>query len=165
MRAKELGLVGVALSVALELEKVFPMAVFTSGHRTLAEQAHAMAGNVVRNRQWIAETYVVSAASAACQAWVDANLGASLAETANGLLVVLQGLTPEELEQLTHHLVGCAFDVQPRGGLIGTAMLRWLQGQCAANGGKLLTHEGGLSIVHAQFPIPVPAAVAAVATC
>lgn len=149
MKASELGLVGVTAKVAADFELAFPDAVFTSGRRSILPQAHAMAGNVVRNRQWIAETYVHSAASAACQAWVDANLGASLAETADGLLGVLQGLTPEELEQLTHHLVGHAFDVQPDG---DAEKLLWLAMRAEKEKGKFIEKEGGLDRWHWQAP-------------
>src|SRR5947209_19090308 len=42
---------------ARDLQHQAPGVRFTSGRRDIAQQAHAMAGHVVHNRRWIAETY------------------------------------------------------------------------------------------------------------
>lgn len=68
-----LDLCGRAHLAAVELQRMVPDVVFASGRRTLDEQAHAMAVHVAMSRTWIAATYRPSAASVACQAWVDAH--------------------------------------------------------------------------------------------
>src|SRR6185503_21125015 len=60
LSGNDLGLVDYAQEAADELQAEFPDVVFTSGRRTVSQQANAMAGNVVQNRNWIAETYVAS---------------------------------------------------------------------------------------------------------
>ena len=60
-----------AKKAAEQLLKEYPDIVFTSGRRDLAGQAHAMAGNVVKKRDWIEKTYATNDASKACQKWVD----------------------------------------------------------------------------------------------
>jgi hypothetical protein len=56
-----------AKKAAEALLKEYPDIMFTSGRRDLADQARAMAGNVVKKRDWIKKTYMVNAASTACQ--------------------------------------------------------------------------------------------------
>ncbi|MDR3773058.1 MAG: hypothetical protein P4L26_06900 [Terracidiphilus sp.] len=144
-----LDLSATAKKAAYELKRQYPAITFTSGRRDKAEQASAMASNVVQNRTWIQETYSQSAASKACQKWVDDNKDKKKqAEIADGLKGVLDGLTDAELAQLSKHLSGDAFDVQPvdkdADGI--KKAIRALPGL-----GKFLEKEGGLVRWHAQF--------------
>lgn len=134
---------------AYELKRQFPAVVFTSGRRDKASQASAMASNVVLNRTWIKETYASNDASKACQKWVDDNPDKKTKdEIAAGLKGVMDGLTDDQLGQLSKHLSGDAFDVQPvdkdADGI--KKAIRALPGL-----GKFLEKEGGLIRWHAQF--------------
>jgi len=138
-----------AKKAAYALKKQYPAVTFTSGRRDKAEQASAMASNVVQNRTWIKETYAESEASKACQKWVDDNKDKKKqAEIAAGLKEVLDGLTDAQLAQLSKHLSGDAFDVQPvdkdADGI--KKAIRALPSL-----GKFLESEGGLVRWHAQF--------------
>src|ERR1700742_4979311 len=65
---ESLNLSPTAKKAAEQLLKEYPDdIVFTSGRRDLAAQAHAMAGNVVKKRDWIEQTYKANDASKACQ--------------------------------------------------------------------------------------------------
>jgi hypothetical protein len=109
-----LDLAPTAKKAAYELKKAKPSVVFTSGRRDKDEQASAMAGNVVQQRDWIEKTYAKSKARDACQKWVDDNKEKTTKdEIATGLKGVLDGLTDAQLNALTKHLSGQAFDVQP----------------------------------------------------
>ena len=140
-----------AKKAAYRLKAKFPNIVFTSGRRDKAAQARAMASNVVLNRKWIKQTYHSSEAIKACQKWVDDHPEKKTkAEIAAGLKSVLDGLTDKELAQVSKHLSGDAFDVQP---VTNDAkeikhMLRELTKE---TGGKFLDKEGGLVRWHAQF--------------
>jgi hypothetical protein len=102
-----------AKKAAEQLLKEYPDIVFTSGRRDLAGQAHAMAGNVLTKRDWIVKTYASNDASRACQKWVgDHPEAKTQKELAAGLLVTLKGLGPKA-GQISRHLTGDAFDVQP----------------------------------------------------
>jgi len=60
-----LNLAPVAKAAAYELKRLHPTVVFTSGRRDKGAQARAMASNIVRNRQWVIQTYSDTEASAA----------------------------------------------------------------------------------------------------
>lgn len=144
-----LDLAPTARSGAYALKKAHPTVSFTSGRRDKADQAHAMAGNVVSNRKWIEQTYTKSAASKRCQQWVDDNLQAtSKGEIAAGLLSVMNALSDSQLALFSKHLAGQAFDVQPveADAEAIKATIRSLPGL-----GKFLDREGGLVRWHAQF--------------
>jgi len=139
----------VAKKAAYELKKKHPSVKFTSGRRDKQEQAHAMATNVVLNRNWIKETYAKSAARDACQKWVDDNKDAKTADKiTEGLKKTLDGLTDAQLAQLSKHLSGDAFDVQPVD-KDADAIKKTIQGLPGL--GKFLEKEGGLVRWHAQF--------------
>ena len=144
-----LDLVDAARKAAYALKKAHPTVTFTSGRRDKADQARAMAENVALNRQWIEETYAKSKASAACQKWVNDNADKkTAAEIEAGLLGVLNGLTDSELAQLSKHLSGEAFDVQPV--TVDAAKIKTtIQGLPGLK--KFLDTEGGLVRWHAQF--------------
>jgi hypothetical protein len=130
---------------ALRLYHLHPGVVFTSGRRDIHQQAHAMAVNtVLAGRHWIEHTYHSSHASRACQNWVNENPHVTGVEgIASGLFSVLMNMTTEQLAELSAHLGGEAFDVQP--------------GSCPVNSlyrvgaRRVLTHEGGLRRWHLQF--------------
>jgi hypothetical protein len=145
-----LNLSDVARNAAYALKAQCPDVIFTSGRRDKNAQASAMAYNVVRNRNFIGQTYH-SPAGAACQQWVDNNPAAQTqADIAAGLAGVLSGLPDAVLSHLSKHLSGDAFDVQPvadpaRAAAITTA----IQGLSGLT--KFLTSEGGMVRWHAQF--------------
>jgi hypothetical protein len=60
-----------AKKAAEKLLEEYPDIELTSGRRDLAEQASAMAANVVQTRDYIVNTYKASDASRARQKWVD----------------------------------------------------------------------------------------------
>lgn len=148
-----MGLCGKSELAAQDLLKAHPDVVFTSGRRTISEQARAMASNVAKGgRGWIASTYKHSDVSQAAQAWVDAHPTAvTPAQLEVGLLSVFRRFTNHELCALSKHLSGEAFDVQPMPGLAGGLVLQSLRRIVAAYGGKLIEREGGLVVWHAQF--------------
>jgi hypothetical protein len=144
-----LSLAEVAKRAAYELKRQHPTVVFTSGRRDKAAQALAMASNVVYKRKWIEETYRRTEARNACQRWVDEHPEkCSVDAIAAGLLEVLDGLPEAAVAQLSKHLSGEAFDVQP----VETdaesikAAIRSLPELT-----KFLDREGGLDRWHAEF--------------
>jgi len=144
-----LDLTETARKAAYALKKAHASVVFTSGRRDKADQARAMAGNVVENRDWIEETYAKTDLRDKCQKWVDDNPEKKTKdEIAAGLESVLDAATDAQLGTLSKHLSGEAFDVQPvenDADAIKKAM-RALEGL-----GKFLESEGGLVRWHAQF--------------
>jgi hypothetical protein len=137
-----------AKKAAEELLKAHPEVVFTSGRREMKDQARAMASNVVKNRNWIKQTYRANKASRECQKWVDDNPDAKTqAEIAAGLLKTLNGLGTAAGE-ISKHLTGDAFDVQPvtKNAAEIKKTIRGLKGLK-----KFLEKEGGLIRWHAQF--------------
>jgi hypothetical protein len=109
-----LNLRGNARNGAYALKKAHPSVKFTSGRRDKEAQASAMAGNVVKKRKWIQNTYVSTTVSQACQKWVDDNPEKTTKEDiAAGLLSVLNEFADAQLAVLSKHLSGDAFDVQP----------------------------------------------------
>jgi hypothetical protein len=142
-----LNLRGKAKKAAEELLKQFPHIVFTSGLRDISHQAHAMAGNVVKTRDYIKKTYKPSDASKACQKWVEDHPEAKTkAAIAAGLLETLNGLG-SKAGQISKHLTGEAFDVQPV--TKDAAAIKQVMKKLAGKG--FLEKEAGLVIWHAQF--------------
>jgi len=144
-----LNLRGAARAAAYALKKAHPAVKFTSGRRNKADQARAMASNVVHNRNWIEDTYAASTVSKACQKWVDGHPDAKTQEEiAAGLLSVLDVATDAHLARLSRHLSGDAFDVQP----VETdadAIKKTMRGLKGLD--IFLEKEGGLVRWHAQF--------------
>ncbi len=139
-----------ARKAAQILLKKHPSIVFTSGRRDLAGQARAMASNVVEKRDYIKETYAENDASKACQKWVDYHPEAKTQkEIAAGLLETLEKLGPKA-GQISKHLTGDAFDVQPvkdkeKADAIKKSIRELPDLQ------KFLEKEAGLERWHAQF--------------
>jgi hypothetical protein len=146
---EKLNLAATARAAAYALKKAHPTVVFTSGRRDKAQQASAMASNVVKNRKWIEETYIASTLRTKCQDWVDANpKKKTQSDIADGLLSVFNDATDAELAGISKHLSGEAFDVQPvdKDAEAIKTTIRGLSGL-----GKFLDKEGGLVRWHAQF--------------
>jgi hypothetical protein len=144
-----LDLAGAARTAAYALKRAHPAVRFTSGRRGKADQARAMASNVVTNRQWIEQTYRASPLRTRCQEWVDSHGDQTTqAQIAAGLLSVFDTATDDELGRFSKHLSGEAFDVQPveQDADAIKATLRSLPGL-----DKFLDMEGGLVRWHAQF--------------
>lgn len=153
-----LGLRGDALAVALAVKARWPFVVFTSGHRSLEEQANAMAGNVLRSRGWIHVTYLPSKVRDACHEWVlKARHVRTRADLAFGLLMILRQHTPEEVSRLTLHVTGDAFDIDPNA---PADCVEFLRAEARRLDGKFLEREGGIKILHwqAKRRIVAPAA-------
>ena len=144
-----LSLADTAKKGAYALKKAHQSVTFTSGFRTKEDQARAMAGNVVSNRTWIKETYIQSTTRDKCQKWVDDNPDAKTQkEIQDGLKSVMDDLTDSQLNLLSKHLSGEAFDVQPvtEDADKIKATIKGLAGLT-----KFLDKEGGLVRWHAQF--------------
>ena len=134
---------------AYALKTAHAAVAFTSGRRSKADQARAMAGNVVLNRQWIEQTYAAGTLRTKCQKWVDENpTKTTQDEVAEGLLSVLDAATDAELGSFSRHLSGLAFDVQP---VTEDADAIKKSIRALAGLDKFLEMEGGLVRWHAQF--------------
>jgi hypothetical protein len=142
-----LNLAEYAESAATKLKQDFPSVVFTSGRRSVAQQADAMAGNVVVNRRWIEQTYAVSAERDALQKWVDDHPEATTrVSIAAGLSGIMSGWSDQQKVKLSRHFAGLAFDVKPTdNGSLKDAI------KALPNLVKFLDSEGGITIWHAEF--------------
>ena len=104
MTIEELQLEPVAKTAAMALHTKYPQLEFTSGRRSIFQQAHAMAGNVVLNRKWIGQTYL---AGAKLQQWVDSHAGAKTVDAITaGLEQTLKAMPEAELLKISRHLTG-----------------------------------------------------------
>jgi hypothetical protein len=150
MSVDELELVDYAKAAAVTLQTDFPDVIFTSGRRNVTQQANAMAGNVVQNRHWIAETYVDSQERDALQAWIDANPQATTKDAiASGLSGIMSSWTDDQKSGFSRHFSGQAFDVHPVAAARGDAIKAEIKS--LPNLRKFLESEGGLVIWHADF--------------
>jgi hypothetical protein len=144
-----LNLNDVARRAAEALLQAHPTVVFTSGRRSINDQARAMAGNVAQNRKFIVQTYGSVAERDELQKWVDdhpeANTSAAIAA---GLEGVMNAWPAERQLRISRHLVGAAFDVQPveqnAAAIIATI-------KSLPNLRKFIDKEGGLTRWHADF--------------
>ncbi len=146
MTIDELNLEPTAKNAATILTNKHPQLQFTSGRRSIFQQAHAMAGNVVLNRQWIGQTYL---AGAKLQQWVDQHPTAKTVDQITaGLEQVMTAMPQAELGRISRHLTGRAFDVRPvtANAAAIKAFIKTLPGLH-----KFLDKEGGLVRWHAQF--------------
>src|SRR6266849_241425 len=113
MTIEELQLEPAAEQGARLLQQKHPNIEFTSGRRDVAQQAHAMASNIVslNDRQWIAKTYL---AGATLQKWVDDHPSAvTIDQITAGLLETMKAMAEAELLKISRHLTGRAFDIRP----------------------------------------------------
>ena len=148
MTIEELQLTPVAKNAATILKSKHPNLVFTSGRRSIKQQAHAMAGNIVslHDRKWIVKTYL---AGAKLQAWVDQHPEAKTVDAlTNGLEQTMNAMTEAERTKISRHLTGRAFDIRPV-----TLNAKKIKADIRALPGlhKFLDHEGGHVRWHAQF--------------
>jgi hypothetical protein len=151
MKIEDMDLQPIAKAAAIELLQKHPEIEFTSGRRTLHEQAHAMASNIVSsgNRKWIEHTYATSASRDKLQKWVDQHPNAKTTDQlTGGLEETLKTMLPNELSRVSKHLSGLAFDVKPVSEKAKAIKddIRSLNGLT-----KFLDKEGGLVRWHAQF--------------
>ncbi len=171
MLIQDLQLAPVALQGASILYDAFwEVLTFTSGARTLEEQARAMAHNVQRNRRYIAETYTRKdrpshAVATALQVWVDGHPQAlTTTELASGFLDVLNELPHGRL--ISYHCwringqpASLAFDLEPLEDLQGFTTLVGHEVRQAIQAlpglDAFVTREGGLHIWHVQFAPPI----------
>src|SRR5262249_42721043 len=141
-----------AKAAANKLKKKFPAISFTSGRRDeVSEQASAMAGNVVSNRNWITETYKDKTLAAKLQKWLDDNPKATKKdEIAKGLADTMSTWTDTEKGKLSAHFTGEAFDIQPQ-----TDKAAEIKAEADSlvkkDGGQFLEKEGGLVRWHVQI--------------
>ena len=127
-----------------------PGVVFTSGRRTVKQQAKAMAGNVSANRKWIEQTYVASPQRTKLQKWVDEHPKAkSKADIAAGLESIFETFTDAQKNQFSRHITGQAFDLQPVPGAAGKKIKDTIRSLPKLR--KFLEKEGGLVRWHADF--------------
>ncbi len=146
MTIEEMDLEPIAKDAATAFQEKYPHLEFTSGRRSIFQQAHAMAGNVVHHRKWIGQAYL---AGAKLQQWVDNHPEANTVdEITAGLEEVMNAMPEEELLKISRHLTGRAFDLRPVRAHAAAikADIRALPGLH-----KFLDHEGGLVRWHAQF--------------
>jgi hypothetical protein len=144
-----LQLAATARLAAYALKKAHPALKFTSGRRDKADQARAMASNVVKNRKWIEQTYANSDLRKQCQEWVDKNPDKTTqADIAAGLLSIFDEAADSALGNFSKHLSGEAFDVQPVE-KDADAIKKTIRGLTGLD--KFLDTEGGLVRWHAQF--------------
>lgn len=140
-----------AKAAAIQLLAWFPNDVrFTSGRRSVADQARAMAQNVVKKRHWIEETYKDTGQRAALQAWVNQNPAiADAASIAAGLEPIMRPWTDVQKRNFSRHMSGDAFDVLPMPGTVGQRIK-----DSIPNLSKLKWHtfeEGGLERWHVEI--------------
>ena len=148
MTIDELQLEPIADQGARLLLQKHPNLEFTSARRTIAQQAHAMAANIVslHDRQFIGRTYL---AGANLQQWVDAHPDAiSVDAITAGLLEVMNAMAEVDVLKISRHLTGRAFDVRPvmQNAEAIKADIRALPGL-----NKFLEKEAGHVRWHAQF--------------
>lgn len=134
--------------VASTLLSRFPALLFTSGRRDVLSQAKAMAPHVYTNAHWIEEVYL---AGHPLQVAVNTYRGSALPwnidEITNVLRVTMLHMPDAQLNALSYHLTGYAFDCawDDRFGDDVAAFARRIP---YVN--KVLTSEAGFHILHVQ---------------
>jgi hypothetical protein len=144
----DLGLVDYAQDAATALLAAHPNVVFTSGRRSVKQQADAMAENILQNRQYIVQTYAANPESRSLQQWVDDHPEASSkVAISTGLEDIMRDWTDAEKKTLSRHFSGQAFDIQPvdDDGAIEQTI------KALPNFRQFLASRGGLSRWHADF--------------
>jgi hypothetical protein len=150
-----LGLKGPAKEGAEILWKQFGnLVVFTSGFRTLRKQCDVMAANIVStgDRRWIEKVYAATAERDEVQKWVDDHPNAtSKPDLSDGLFSVMSPWSEAKQSNISRHLAGAAFDVQPIAGPDGAPVKDAMQKLPKLH--KFLPHEAGVEVWHAQFEL------------
>jgi hypothetical protein len=144
----DLRLVDYARDAAAALLAAHPNVVFTSGRRSVNQQADAMAENTVENRRYIEQTYAANPESRSLQQWVDDHPEAtSKAAISIGLEDIMRNWTDTQKKTLSRHFSGQAFDVQPVDD--GDAIKETIRS--LPNLRQFLESRGGLTRWHADF--------------
>ena len=150
-----LGLNATAHAAAHELYRQCPWVQFTSGRRSLAEQARAMACNAAVRRDFIARTYIHGGEE--LQLVVNHHPEwETVEQLEHGLFAYMHDkMLPDRLSLLSRHMSGDAFDVLP---LLGGSPVEREQASHTMHVidrlpglDKFLTHEAGLPRWHVQF--------------
>src|ERR1043166_2121023 len=113
MTIDELQLEPEAKAAAKALKDKHPSLEFTSGRRSIHQQAHAMAANIVafHDRQWIGKTYITGAK---LQHWIDAHPHAvTVDQITAGLEATMNAMSQTDQLKISKHLTGRAFDIRP----------------------------------------------------
>ena len=142
----------------------FPWICFTSGRRSPWNQARVMAKNLAEDRTWMQATYAPGPHLTLLQGWLDAHADQTTAEDlSHGLYGVMLAMEPDVLRKLSRHFTGDAWDAQwPRtlgmegswvyNDALGFAVRNFLLTLPVELGlEKVLTKEGTLKVLHAQF--------------
>ena len=148
MTIDELQLQADVKEAAKTLKEKHPNLVFTSGRRSIHQQAHAMAANIVtfHDRQWIGKTYL---AGAKLQHWVNTHPDAvTVDQITAGLEATMNAMSQAELFKVSKHLTGRAFDIRP---VTTNAHAIIADIQALPGLVKFLKEEGGHVRWHAQF--------------
>lgn len=146
----DLDLAGHAKDGAEALLRAHPAVAFTSGRRSVQQQADAMARNVVGNRSWIRETYAESPERYELQTWLEGHPDAATRDQITaGLRTMMNGWNDVRKLRLSRHFAGLAFDVQPVAGAVGEAIKVTIRGLPHLR--RFLDSEGGKIIWHAEF--------------
>ncbi len=150
MTIDELRLSPVMDQRARELLDLFPSVQYLSGRREVPAQAHAMACQVVTNRNWIAETYLHAAV---LQGVIEAHPECQTVEQIETLIAqTLFTMTPDERGHVSDHFDGNAVDLVPMEDATGQftptgqAVYTWIH-DCPDTK-KFLMREGGKTIWH-----------------
>lgn len=120
---------------------------FTSGHRDMVRQAHAMAVNTSLNRKWVGATY---RRGGPVQLWIDQHPDVVTVEAlTEGIYQVIAALPGDQ--QISHHLrMPCpCFDIEPRTDTTGERIYQAIR--TLPNLTKFLEREGGLLRWHVEF--------------
>lgn len=146
----------------------FPWLLFTSGRRDPKNQARVMAANLARDRAWMRETYQPGPHLTLFQEWLDAYPDhITVEQIRDGLYRVMQTMDPLVLRKLSRHFTGDAWDAQwprtlgPEGAWVYNDPLGFevrdfiLALPVALGVEKVLTKEGTLKVLHAQFAATV----------
>ncbi|MFO0733757.1 MAG: hypothetical protein U0361_22920 [Nitrospiraceae bacterium] len=150
MTIEELHLHPVMEQACRQFEWAFANVQWLSGRRDREGQARAMAGHVLRDRQWISKTYLHAAH---LQTAVDFHPEAQTLEQLSTLLHhTMLGMSDEELAKVSDHIGGMAVDLVP---MIfgdgdptptGKAALKWMHDYPYTK--RVLTREGGRIVWH-----------------
>lgn len=111
MTIDQLNLAPLMKQRASELQTAHPSVQFLSGRRDIQSQAHAMATQVVDDRDWIVHTYkhatlLQTAVDFYEGPWTIDGLSEKLAQT-------MYGMSADELSRISDHLQGNAVDLVP----------------------------------------------------
>lgn len=164
MTIEELQCAPNATRAAVLTQAAFPWILFTSGRRDPLNQARVMAKNLADDRTWMQVTYRPGPHLTVLQDWLDANPDQRTAEQlGHGLYDVMLAMDPAVLRRLSRHFTGDAWDAQwprtpgPEGSWVendplGFAVRDFILALPVELGvEKVLTKEGTLKILHAQF--------------